>query len=284
MLPFILIGIIVVGVGYGIKEYIFSLHHETTDDAQVDGDISPVNARVSGYINEILFIENKPVSKGDTLVKIDDRDLVLKVQQAQAALDNAVANVAVVKANIVTSEASINSAQTNIDNAKVKVWKATQDYNRYESLLADKSITQAEFDQAKADKMSAETTLDATQKQLDVAKAQSLAADQQVSVAEAQVKARQADLDFAKLQLSYAVITAPSNGVTSKKNIQLGQLVQPGQTLFAVVTDTNSYIVANFKETQLEKMQIGQLVDVSIDAFPDEKITGKVYSFSGATG
>ena len=284
ILPIILIAIVVAGAAYGVKEYIFSLHHEVTDDAQVDGDISPVSSRVSGYIDEILFRENQQVKRGDTLVKIDDRDLVLKVEQAQASLDNAVANVSVIKANAATAQASINTAQSNVENAKIKVWKSQQDYDRYEKLLSDRSVTQAQFDDAKANKLSAETSLESAQKQWDVSKAQYSAALQQIPVAEAQVKARQADLDGAKLQLSYATILSPATGITSKKNIQLGQLVQPGQALFSIVTDTNSYIVANFKETQLEKMKEGQEVDVRIDAFPDEEISGKVYSFSGATG
>src|SRR6185295_13681940 len=144
--------IVIGGVGYGITEYIYSLHHETTDDAQVDGDISPVNARVSGYIDKILFVENQLVKDGDTLVKIDDRDLQLKVELAEAAVDNAVANVSVVKANIYTAQANVKTAQSNIAQQKIKVWKATQDFNRYQSLLADKSITQSQFDATKADK------------------------------------------------------------------------------------------------------------------------------------
>ena len=284
ILPIILSLIVIGGIGYGIREYIYSLHNVTTDDAQVDGDISPVNARVSGYINEILFSENQLVTKGDTLVKIDDRDLLLKVEQAQAALDNAIANVAVVKANISTSAANSSTTQSNIEQSKIKVWKATQDFNRYQSLLADKSITQSQFDAVKADKESAEAALVSAQRQLTASNTQLTATQQQVAVAESQVKQKQADLDFAKLQLSYAVVTSPASGVVSKKNIQPGQLVQPGQLLFSVVTDSNNFIVANFKETQLEKMKEGQAVDVQIDAFPHEKLTGKVYSFSGATG
>src|SRR6185295_8936833 len=210
--------------------------------------------------------------------------LQLKVEQAQAALDNAIANVSVVKANIASAQANVSTAQSNIEQQKVKVWKATQDFNRYQSLLADKSITQSQFDATRADKETAETTLESTQRQLEASEAQSSSAQQQVAVAESQVKSKQADLDYAKLQLSYATILSPANGVVAKKNIQLGQLVQAGQTLFAVVTDTNSYIIANFKETQLEKMKEGQQVDIKIDAFPSEKISGKVYSFSGATG
>jgi len=284
ILPIILSLIVIAGLAYGVKEYLYSLHHETTDDAQIDGDISPVNARISGYVEDILFTENYPVKKGDTLVKIDDRDLRLKVEQAQAALDNAIANVAVVKANVSTAQATYASSQSNIAQAKVKVWKTQEDYKRYQNLLADKSITQSQFDATQADKESAETQMNSVQRQLEVAKAQITAAQQQVAVAESQVKSRQADLDYAKLQLSYSIITSPANGVTSKKNIQPGQLVQAGQTLFAVVTDTNAYIVANFKETQVDKMKEGQKVDVRIDAFPGEKIEGTVYSFSGATG
>ncbi len=284
ILPVILMLIVAGGIVYGVTQYIYSLHHETTDDAQVDGDINPVNARISGYITDILFVENQPVNKGDTLVKIDDRDLQLKVQQAQAALDNAVANVAVVRANILTASANVSTAQTSIEQQKVKLWKATQDFNRYQSLLTDKSITQAQFDAVRADKESAESALLSSQRQFDASRAQNGASKEQVAVAEAQVKQRQVDLEFAKLQLSYSVITSAANGVAAKKNIQVGQLVQAGQSLFAVVNDTNSYIVANFKETQLDKMKQGQKVDVKIDAFPGEKITGKVYSFSGATG
>src|SRR6478672_9271767 len=114
ILPIILSLIVIGGVGYGISKYIYSLHHETTDDAQVDGDISPVNARVSGYINKIFFSENQRVKEGDTLVKIDDRDLQLKVEQAQAALDNATANISVVRANIASAQANVSSAQSNI--------------------------------------------------------------------------------------------------------------------------------------------------------------------------
>src|SRR2546423_11464784 len=126
ILPIIFSVIIIGGAGYGTVEYFYSLHHETTDDAQVDGDISPVNARVSGYIKDIYFIENQAVKQGDTLVKIDDRDLQLKVEQAQAAVDNAIANVSVVKANIASAMANVNTAQSNIDQQKIKVWKATQ--------------------------------------------------------------------------------------------------------------------------------------------------------------
>src|SRR6185503_11374745 len=192
ILPVIFSLIIIGGISYGIVEYVYSLHHVTTDDAQVDGDISPVNARVSGYISKIFFSENQQVKEGDTLVKIDDRDLQLKVEQAQATLDNAIANVSVVKANIASAQANVNTAQSNIEQQKIKVWKATQDFNRYQSLLADKSITQSQFDAVRADKESAESALESAQRQLEASRALLAASQQQVAVAESQVKSKQA--------------------------------------------------------------------------------------------
>src|SRR6185295_17267441 len=138
--PLLILAIVLVSAAaFGINKYIYSMHHEDTDDAQVDADISPVLSRVSGYVIEIRFEENQHVNKGDTLVKLDDRDLVIKVQQAQAALDNAIASISVARANDGTAKANISSAVSNVEVAKARAWKATQDFNRYENLLKDKA-------------------------------------------------------------------------------------------------------------------------------------------------
>src|SRR6266481_1406928 len=137
--PLLILAIVLVSAAvFGINKYLYSMHHVDTDDAQVDADISPVLARVSGYVDEIRFEENQHVNKGDTLVKLDDRDLQIKVQQAQAALDNALANNSVAKANVGTAQANTATASSNVEAAKVHVWKATQDFLRYENLLKDK--------------------------------------------------------------------------------------------------------------------------------------------------
>ena len=98
------------------------------------------------------------------------------------------------------------------------------------------------------------------------------------------VTQKQVDVDYAKLQLSYTIIKSPSSGITSKKNVQVGQLVQAGQTLFSIVNDSSIYITANFKETQLDKVHDGEKVDIEVDAYPEMKLTGSVYNFSPATG
>ncbi len=283
--PLIILALVIISAAaFGISKYMYSLHHEDTDDAQLDTDISPVLSRVSGYVNEIRFEENQQVNKGDTLVKLDDRDLQIKVQQAQAALDNAVANVSVAKANSGTSLANVATASSNVESAKIRVWKATQDFDRYQNLLNDKAITQQQFDAAKAEKLSADANLESINKQQSAASMQGQAASQQVTVAESVIAQRQADLDFAKLQLSYATIISPATGLASKKSIQSGQYVNAGTPLFSVVSDNGVFVIANFKETQLEKMKTGLPVEVKVDAFPSEKIEGTIYSFAAATG
>jgi membrane fusion protein (multidrug efflux system) len=284
VMPIILIVIIVLSAFFGIQKYIYSQHHEDTDDAQFEGDISPVLPRVSGFVTMLNVSDNMKVKEGDTLVKLDDRDYKIKLDQAQSALDNAIANVAVVKANNVASFANYETAKANLDAAKIKVWKATEDYKRYEKLLADKAITQKLFDDTKADKESIEAQVEVANKQVAAAQRQDDAAGQQISYAQSIVAQRQADLDFAKLQLSYTTLVAPVSGIVSKKNVELGQFVQAGQSLFAIVLDSDVWVVANFKETQLEKMKVNQTVDIVVDAYKDKKIEGYVHSFSAATG
>lgn len=283
--PMIILGLVVAAAAiFGVSKYIYALHHEDTDDAQLDADISPVLARVSGYVNEIRFEENQHVNKGDTLVKLDDRDLQIKVAQAQAALDNAMANVSVAKANSGTSNANVQTASSNVEAARIRVWKATQDFDRYQNLINDKAITQQQYDAAKAEKLSAEAQLESAIRQQSAAGMQGQSSSQLITVAQSTIAQRQADLDFAKLQLSYASIIAPVSGIASKKSIQPGQFVNAGAPLFSIVSENETYVVANFKETQLEKMKTGLPVEVKVDALPSEKIEGTVYSFAPATG
>jgi len=284
VLPLIITLVVIAALGFGISKYIYSIHHEDTDDAQIDADIDPVLTRVTGYVNEIRFEDNQHVNKNDTLVKLDDRDLAIKVQQSQAALENAIANVAVAKANASTAQANYATAQSNVEAAKVRVWKATEDYERYQKLITDKAVTQQQFEAIKAEKLSAESQLEAINKQQLAADMQIRSAEQLVTVAQSTIASRQADLDYAKLQLTYASITAPASGITSRKNILPGQLVNAGSPLVAIVSDSGVFVTANFKETQLTKMKEGLKTEVVVDAFKSQPIEGTVYNFSAATG
>ena len=224
--PIILALVLVGALIFTVKEYKYYQNHEVTDDAQVDADISPVVARVGGYVNEIRFQDNQFVKAGDTLVVLDDRDYKIKLQQVEAALVSAKQSVNVSQSNVTEAKTGISTAEANVEAAKVQVWKTTQDFERYQNLYNDKAITKAQFDDAKAAKDAAEAQLVVAQTQLPVQAKRVSANQSHVGATDSNIASRQADIDYAKLQLSYTVIVAPASGVVSRRSIQLGQLVQ----------------------------------------------------------
>lgn len=284
VLPIILGIILIGGIIFGIKEYIYYGKHIDTDDAQIDADISPVVARVGGYVDSIFFEENGHVNGGQVLVKLDDRDYKVKLEQAMSAQKGASAGIGVGESQIIATSANSSSARAQAESAAAKLEKANKDYARYANLVKDGSITQQQFDQAKSDRDVAAATYRAAQDQYKAALEQIGTSRNQLKVTDVGVTQRQADVDYAKLQLTYTTVTAPASGIASKKNIQIGQLVQPGQTLFSIVNDNSLFITANFKETQLTNLKNGQKVNIEVDAYPDLKIQGEVYNFAPATG
>jgi len=294
----ILIVLVLGGGWFGISKYQHSLHHEDTDDAQIGADISPVIPRVAGYVKDVRVNDNQHVKKGDTLLILDNRDYEIKVEQAEAALEIAQTNLNTAKAtttaaraNISTSQASVGTVDAQIEAAKVNLWRASQDYDRYANLIKDHSITQQQYEQALAAKQTAEKQLSIlqeqkkqAQQQTNAVSVQSNATASQINVASATIHQRQVDVDAAKLNLSYTVITAPEDGLVSKVNVQPGQFVQAGQPLFSVVHSDNVWVIANFKETQLDKMKEGQKVIIKADAYHGHKFEAMLSSFSPATG
>ncbi len=294
----ILIVMIVGGGWFGISKYLYAQHHEGTDDAQVEADIIPVIPRVSGYVKEVRVKDNQMVHEGDTLIILDDRDYQIQLQQAEAALATAKSNVAASRANTAAARSGINSAQQGVSTidaqiaaAKVNLTRTTQDFNRYQNLIQDHSITQQQFEQAQAAKELAERQLDILQQQkkqassqTGVVASQSKATAQSIGVAESVVKQREVEVEDAKLKLSYTVITAPASGRVSRVDVVSGQLLQQGQSTFNIVRSNKLWVVANFKETQLSKMAVGQKVVIHADAFSNHDFDATVASFSPATG
>ena len=289
---------VLVAIFFGFREYQYSQVHEETDDAQIAADVSPVISKISGYISEVKVKDNQFVKKGDTLIVLDNRDQKMAVSQAEAALGTAQSNVTSAHAGseaaasgINNSRAAVQTANAQIEAAKVNVWRTEQDMKRYSELVKDHSITQQQFEQASAAYQSAQKQLQVLvdQKnqanvQTGVVTSQSNATYQNIGVANSQLKQRQVDVENAKLNLSYTVITAKENGYVSKIPVQPGQFVQAGSQLFSVVLSNQKWVVANYKETQVEKMVEGQKVEIEIDAFPDHKFEGTIASFSPATG
>ncbi|MDT0643494.1 HlyD family secretion protein [Zunongwangia sp. F363] len=290
--------LIVIGLAYGGYKFIHSLSHEKTDDAQVEANMTAIIPHVGGYVEKVYVEDNEQVKAGDTLFVIDNRDYLVKLEQAEANLAAAnsqrgvaEASIGSYRANAAASTAQVGSASENIEAAKIRLWRAQNDFKRYENLYENHSITEQQYEQALAEKQQAERQLEvlknqqqATASQRNAAVSQTEISEKQVSVAEANIKSAQAALDAAKLNMDYTVVTAPIDGQLSEVDLQEGQFVQPGQALFYLVNTDKKWVVANFKETQLEKMELGQTVGIEVDAYPDMEFEGKVSAFSPATG
>jgi membrane fusion protein, multidrug efflux system len=294
----IVLGVAAVVLIVGIIYFVVGGNYESTDNAQLDADIVPIRSSVSGYIKEIHFTDNQMVKKGDLLITIDDTELKTRVAQAEAALENAKANLISVrssaKATSQNADAAVLSTVTTTENiavAKAHLTKAQEDFRRAKNMLAAKAATQAEYDAAKAALDVAQAQYNATLSQNRTSSAQSLGvrsqADAQqamISLAEALVKQREAELVLAKTQLEYATVEAPCDGVVSKRAVETGQFITVGQPLCSEIDNTALWITANFKETQVDRIRPGQTVDIEIDAYPSLHLHGKVESFIGATG
>ncbi len=294
----ILIALVIAGTWFGISKWHHAQLHAETDDAQIAANISPIIPRISGFVKEVRVSDNQVVKKGDTLLILDDRDMRIKLEQAEAALATAQSNLlsakaasAAARSNIGATEFATYAIDGQIEKAKVTVWQTTQEFDRYANLIKDHSVTQQQYEDKLAAKESAEKQLLILQQQRKQASSQtnavstqSLATSSQISIAIATIKQRQVDVDDAKLNLSYTVVTAPAAGMASKVNVQVGQFLTAGQSTFSIVLDQSLWVIANFKETQYNKIRIGQQVGIDVDAIPGHEFQGSVSSFSPATG
>lgn len=275
---------LLVGGYFGWQRFQFGLAHEETDDAQVEGDVYPIIPRVSGPVLEVKVADNQAVKKGDVLVTVDPADYQQRVNAAEAALAAARANVVAARASVGTAQANVSTARAAIGVSAATRARLEKDLKRSKFLRQQDIIPQSEYDAVQASLNSTSAQRATAEQQVLVAQQQVAAAQQQIAVAEAVVKQRQADLENAQLQLSYATITAPVNGVVSRKNVQPGQNIGPGQQLMGLVASGDTWVIANFKETQLENMHVGQPVAIEVDAYPNEEFAGEVQSLSAATG
>jgi membrane fusion protein (multidrug efflux system) len=268
-LPFIF-GIILIAAGYyGWHIIQYNKTHENTDDAQIDVDITPIIPRVGGYVASVNVNDNDHVDSNTLLVRLDTNDLSLKVRSAQAALVN-------VQAAARSAEAAASVAHSNVITAEVGRKKAADDLARAKGLFAGSAITKEKLD-------GYQSADDVAAAQLKSAIDAASAADAQIAVAASQIGQKQVDVDNAKLQLSYTTITSPVVGTVAKKNVEVGEFIQPGQPLMAV-TQGDIWITANFKETQLHDLQPGQRAEFVVDGYPDSTFHGTVLSVSPATG
>ncbi len=304
--------LLIAAIGYACSRFIHFGNVEWTDDAQVYRHITPINARVQGYIKEIRFEDNQRVKKGDTLVIIDDSEFMLRLAQAEAGVTASEAGSAAISAGINTTEsnvatagagadvahAGIEAAGAGVEQARVAMENARRDYERFRALLDKGAVTQQQYDHAK-------TQYDEAHSRYDNAVAQQQAAHARLQQANAatrataSVKAEQAQRlhqnaagtaaarsqkELAKLNLSYTVIIATSDGVMDRKTIHEGQLIQPGQLVARIIDDEKVWVTANYRETQMRHIAVGNKVEFKADAVPDITYYGTVESIAGATG
>jgi len=274
--PVILAIIAVVAISYGTERFLWGRTHVRTDNAQVEGNVVPVLARVSGYISAIPVKENEPVKAGDVLVLLDDRELTAKLAQADADLQGALANVGD-KGRVGQIQAQEAAAQATVAQAEANARKAHDDLQRYASLASRNAVSKQQLDGARATSEAADAGLLAARKQVQAVQASWQGAS-------ARVLALRAAREQAALQLSFTRILAPVSGVVSRKSIDLGQYLQPGQTTMAVVPLDGVWVVANLKETEVEHVRVGDAVEATVDAYPAHKFHGHVESVSPATG
>lgn len=282
---YILTIIIVAAAGcWAARKFFHFGRVEFTDNARVERLVVPVNSRVQGYIKEVRFDEFSPVKKGDTLVLIDDSDLKLGVARALADYQNALAGHDVAQSTVGVASANASVSDASIAEAKVLMDNARRDLDRYEALLAQDAVTQQEYDRVATDYEAKRARFEMLSRQSAASGSVVTESRRRISQAEASIGLAEALLETANLNLSYAVITAPCDGYTSRKDIQVGQLVQPGQTLLDIVDSNEVWVNANFKETQMSHIEPGCKVEIKVDAIPGVTFNGIVKSVSQATG
>ncbi len=298
-LPRVIIALVLLVGGYfGYKAYVHSQEYETTDNAQIQGNSAPVLARVAGYVTAVNVQDYTTVKQGQLLVTVDPQEYDVALTQTQADYQQTVADLANARADLQTAQANVRNVAQNVrlaqSNAQVqdaRRSKSKQDLQRDQNLYKAQSLTQKQLEDSQNNAEVQNRQYDASKEQIGLAKTSQGVAQAGIAKAQANIqkieavlKVKQAVIDNAKLRVSYARVTAPIAGKIGRKNIIVGQYVQPGQNMFTIIADSTFWIVANFKETQLAHMKVGQAVDISLDAYPDLAVKGRVASLSDATG
>lgn len=270
---------------YWLVTHYFHLNDENfTNSAQIEEYINPVNTRVPGYIKEIKYREHEAVKKGDTLVVLDERELLTQLAQAEAAYQNALASRNVTSSAVNTVSNNVNVANANIAGAKARLWNAEQNKNRYKNLLASEAVTRQQYDQVQTEYDATKAAYETLISQKNTASLATGETRSRLGVNDAEIKRTAAMLEMAKINVSYAVITAPYDGIMGRRLINEGQLLQAGQQLGTIVLNDQKWITANFLESQMHGVKVGEKMNVTVDAMGGQKFVGKVTAISAATG
>jgi len=285
-IPRIIIIVLVLGIGgyFGYRKINFALTHETTDNAQIETQITPVLPRVAGYVKEIAVKDYDSVRKGDLLVQLDDAELQAQLSEMQADYKQAEVDIINARAALNNALVSLKVNKGNIELTDIRQQKALADYNRDKNLYAAEAITKKQLEDSRYNYETAMKQSGNSRTDLTAAESRIAVLESAVKKAEASMGVKKARIEQQELKISYTRIYAPQDGKIGKKTISVGQFVQIGTPLFSIVNDSTYWVVANFKENQIKSLQPGKKVSIEIDAYPDLKLTGTVASLSEATG
>ena len=280
----IIIILLLTAIGYACSRLIHWGNVEWTDDAQVYRHITPINTRVQGFIKEIRFGDYQHVRKGDTLVIIDDAEYRLQLAQAEAGLQGSRSGSSAVSAGMEVTAANVRVAAAGIEEARVNMENAKADFDRYATLLEKDAVTRQQYDNVRARYEAARARYEQASNQKHSTALIAGEQAQRLSQTTAGVSVAEAQVNLARLNLSYTVIVATCDGVMGKKDIHVGQLVQPGQLLARIVDDKQVWVIANYRESQMKHIAVGNAVEFKADAIPGATYKGKVESIATGTG
>ena len=276
--------LLVVALYFGGKKVVFSITHETTDNAQIETSIVPVLTRIGGFVKTIAIKDYDSVGQNQLVAEIDDAELQMQLEEQKADLQQSSADVSNAKAQLDNAILSLKNNKGVIDLRTIKQKKSTNDLTRDQNLFKEQAITKKQLEETEFQLSSANQELSNAQTELATANNRITVLKENVNRALALIDMKKAKIKETELKLSYTKITTPSTGKIGKKNINIGQFVQAGTPLFSIVNDSSYWIVANFKESQLESLQEGKKVNIRVDAYPDLAVEGTILSLSDATG
>jgi len=281
----VVIGVLlVIALYFGIKKIYFNLTHETTDNAQIETNIVPVLTRISGYVKTISIKDYDSVKQDQLVVELDDAELQATLAEQKADLLQSTADLANAKAQLENAILSLKNNKGTIDLKTIRQNKAASDLQRDQNLFKEQAITKKQLDETEYQVASANQEVANAQTELATANNKIAVLRENVNRASAFIQMKEAKIKETELKLAYTKITTPITGKIGKKNISIGQFVQAGTPIFSIVNDSSYWIVANFKESQLESLSEGKKVKLRVDAYPDLAITGTIASLSDATG
>lgn len=258
--------------------------YNETNDAQVDAYINPVSARAGGFIKKVCFEEHQVVQAGDTLVILEDQEYRQKLKESEAFLEDSKAQIVVLNAGILAAQTGTMVNRDQISGARARLIQQQSDIKRYKNLIKEEAVTQSDLESVQARYEVSLSDFHGAQSSLKASVARIAELGSRRALLDADIKKKMAQLELARMNVGYTVIRAPYGGIMGRKTILEGQQIQPGQPLASIVHADQKWITANFKETQIQGMKIGQQVEIEVDAISGKHYRGKVIAISASTG